>query len=212
VFKDKLFGGGEPADPKTDTTGKAGDTSGKAEQPKPDTKVEQPKPDTTGGAPSNDTAAPAESGTPPVDDTASDSAGTNAGNGELTPEQLAEIDDKLKAARRNLKTFRRADNAIKLIDEILEIAPDHAPTLLLRAEVLVNENKLDEALAAARRAKMADPELPEIFSTLGALLEAAGDKPGALEAYQRYLELAPKGPQAAAVKSSVARLQREIGG
>jgi regulator of sirC expression with transglutaminase-like and TPR domain len=81
----------------------------------------------------------------------------------------------------------------------------------MRAEVLANEGKLDEALAAARRAKLADPELPEIFSTLGALLEAAGDKPGALESYQRYLELAPKGPQAAAVKSSVTRLQREIG-
>jgi hypothetical protein len=211
VFKDAIFGGGEP-DPgnkgapidKGDKVDK-GDDGGKAPEPAADTGKVEP----------TDTGAP-ETGPEPTDTGAPDTGAADTGapepTGELTPEQLSLIDDKLKAARRNLKTFRRTDNAMKLIEEILEIAPNHAPTLLLRAEVLANDNKLDEALSAARRAKLADPELPEIFSTLGALLEAAGDKAGALESYQRYLELDPKGPQAAAVKKTVTQLQRELGG
>src|SRR5690606_10620127 len=123
----------------------------------------------------------------------------------------AQVEIDLASAQRYLKTYRRTDKAIELIDKILEVAPDHAPTLLLRAEILVNAGELADALTAARRAKLSNPELPEVFSTLGALLEANEDKPGALEAYRRYLELAPGGKQAAAVKSSVARLRREIG-
>lgn len=216
IFKDAIFGGDEPDKPgEGETAGKQGAAdSGKAE-PMADTRA--PADSTTGKiADSGKTTDDAD--TTDADTTDATTAGvagttdTPEPSGELTPEQLEEIEDKLKAARRNLKTFQRSDNAMKLIDEILEIAPNHAPTLLMRAEVLVNEGKLDQALAAARRAKLADPELPEIFSTLGALLESAGDMPGALEAYQRYLELDPKGSQAAAVKSSVARLQRELGG
>ncbi|HLT35818.1 MAG TPA: tetratricopeptide repeat protein, partial [Enhygromyxa sp.] len=88
---------------------------------------------------------------------------------------------------------------------------DHAPTLVLRAEILVNQGKLEDALAAASRAKLAAPDLPEVFSTLGALLEADGDKAAAVEAYRRYLELDPAGKQSSAVKNSLTRLERELG-
>ncbi|PRQ03532.1 Tetratricopeptide repeat protein [Enhygromyxa salina] len=100
---------------------------------------------------------------------------------------------------------------MEIIEEILEGAPNHAPTLLLRAEVLANKGQLDEALASARRAKLADPELPAVFATLGGLLEAVDDKQGALEAYERYLELEPSGQQAVVIKKFVARLSRDLG-
>jgi tetratricopeptide (TPR) repeat protein len=96
-----------------------------------------------------------------------------------------------------------------LTDKILTVAPDHAPTLLLRAQILSDRKKYDEAIAAATRAKLADPDLPEVFATLGALLEAK-DKQGAVEAYSRYLELDPRGPHATAVKKSRERLLREL--
>ena len=99
---------------------------------------------------------------------------------------------------------------MELIDKILTVAPDHAPTLVLRAEILANDRKLDDAIAAATRAKLADPDLPDVFSTLGALLEASGDKQGAVDAYNRYLELDPQGKQAVAVKKSRDRLLRDL--
>ncbi|KIG14545.1 Phosphate regulon transcriptional regulatory protein PhoB (SphR) [Enhygromyxa salina] len=211
AFKDQIFGGGASDN---------GDATTRADPKPPDTKPLE-KAD-TGKA----ELEASDAGTNPVADTAAappengDAAGSDEGgeadtaeptHGELTEAQLTEIEDKLKTARNFLKGFGRKDKAIEIIGEILEVAPNHAPALLLRAEILVNEGKIDEALAATRRAKMADPELPEIFSTLGALLEVADDKQGALEAYQRYLELSPNGRQAAAVKTSVTRLERELG-
>ena len=97
-----------------------------------------------------------------------------------------------------------------LIDKILAVAPDHAQTLLLRAAILTDQKKYDDAIAAATRAKLAAPDLPEVYTTLGAVLESAGDKQGALEAYQRYLDLDPRGSEAAAVKKSRERLLREL--
>jgi hypothetical protein len=211
ALKDKIFGSDpdpiEQPDPKTPETSDAG-KSGVA-----DTDVDAAD---AGPAPTADAGAvPSETGeTSEASDTtapAETDDGPDSPSGELAEAELAEIDEKLKTARRYLKSFRRKDKAIEIIGEILEVAPNHAPTLLLRAEILVNEGKIDEALAAARRAKMADPELPEIFSTLGALLQAANDPQGALEAYRRYLELAPDGKQATAVKSEVAGLERQLG-
>jgi DNA-binding response OmpR family regulator len=203
AFKDQIFGGDEaPAQkaPPAPAKKKAG-----SEEPKPETDTAAPPADTgSTPEPSGAEAGEAETSGKPEPEPEPEP--------ELTPEQLEQIDSDLKTARRYLKNFRRTDAAMEYIEKILEIAPNHAPTLLLRAEVLVNEGKLDEALAAARRAKLADPDLPEIFSTLGALLEAAEDKAGALEAYQRFLEIAPDdAKQVAAVKKSVARLERELG-
>jgi tetratricopeptide (TPR) repeat protein len=125
---------------------------------------------------------------------------------------LAEVEANLASARRFLKGYNNAEKAMDQLDKILAIAPDHAPTLLLRAEILANQRppKLDDAIAAATRAKLADPDLPEVFSALGALLEAAGDKQGAVDAYTRYLELDPQGKQAGPVKKSRDRLQRDL--
>ncbi len=199
ALKDTLFGGGETSGP-TDKTqepdkqpDKKATTSAGAPTPTPE----------TGGALPSDTQAAADS------DTGEDAKGS--GPDKLSPEVLEQVETDLASARRYLKTYQRKDKAIELIDKILTIAPDHAPTLVLRAEILVNEGKLEDALAAASRAKLADPDLPEAFSTLGALLEAAGDKQGAVDAYKRYLELDPNGKQSSAVKASVSRLQRDLG-
>ena len=128
-----------------------------------------------------------------------------------TAEELAQVETDLASAERFHKNYRRTDKAIELIDKNLAVAPNHAPTLLLRAVILADQGKLEDALASANRAKLADPELPEAFLTLGALLEAANDPAQALDAYRRYLELAPDGKQVPAVKASVTRLERDVG-
>lgn len=162
-----------------------------------------------GAAPSDEGAAEAEEET--ESDTEAAAETDSAGDGEtLSPEQVAEIDEKLASAQRYFKKFQRKDEASKLIDEILEVAPNHAEALLLRAELLAEAGKLEEAAAAARRATMSDPDLARGFSTLGGLLEATEDKAGALQAYKRFLELETDSNYTGMIKKNVRRLEREL--
>ncbi len=140
----------------------------------------------------------------------SDEPGAGTAEDELTPEQLTAIEIKLKSAERFFKNYQRADQAAALIDEILEIAPTHAATLLLRAEVLAEQGELEDALAAAKRATMTDPDLARAFSALGGLYEATGDKPAALKAYKHFLELEPHGHYSGAIRGQIRRLEREM--
>lgn len=159
------------------------------------------------GAPSEEGAAEEES----ESDTEAAAETDSAADGEtLSPEQVAEIDEKLASAQRYFKKFQRKDEASKLIDEILEVAPNHAEALLLRAELLAEAGKLEEAAAAARRATMSDPDLARGFSTLGGLLEATEDKAGALQAYKRFLELETDSNYTGMIKKNVRRLDREL--
>jgi CheY-like chemotaxis protein len=202
AFRDQLFGSPDdsgpvektpPPDQKNPPTGK--DSGGEA---KPVGATD------TGVDPTTD------SGTEPIPEPETGEDTDAPQPSELSPEILAQVETDLASARRFLKGYHRADKAMELIDKILAVAPDHAPTLLLRAEILANDRKLEDAIAAATRAKMADPDLPEVFSTLGALLEANDDMAGAIDAYTRYLELDPNGKQAIAVKKSRDRLRREL--
>ena len=195
AFFGELFGGG--GDPKsTEDEKSAPDKS--SNNASADPKLNE------AGEPTPDTGKSLELGT-------SEAGDTNAqAEVELSAEQLAEIEADLGSARRFLRGYKRRDKAMELIDKILTTAPDHAPTLLLRAEILAEEKKIDEAIAAATRAKLADPDLPEAFLMLGALLELTEEWAGAIEAYERYLELAPRGSEANAVNKSIKRLRREL--
>ena len=82
--------------------------------------------------------------------------------------------------------------------------------MILRAQVLIEEGKIDDALATARRAQLANPDDPEVYPVLAALLEAKEDAAGAIEAYKRFLELAPAGKYASVAKSSIRRLEKTL--
>jgi len=85
--------------------------------------------------------------------------------------------------------------------------------------VLVNANKLKEAVEPLRKATEIDPKAAESWFLLGRALLGAmeykteGDRityviqPGTVEAYQKYLELAPSGPYAQEAKDSLAQLE-----
>jgi len=85
--------------------------------------------------------------------------------------------------------------------------------------VLYNSNRLKEAVEPFRRATQLEPNHAETWYFLGASLLAAmdykqeGDKltaavqPGTVEAYQKYLELAPNGRFAGDAKASLSALE-----
>jgi DNA-binding response OmpR family regulator len=207
AFKDAIFpsGDGDPKDPAT--------TGGKTDGSDPaDDEGKSPEPDSSDvGATSTTTstttgavepATETDSGEP--SDTAAPATETEAG------EPALDIEAELASARRYFTKFRRTEDAKAIIDKILEVDPDHAPTLILRAQLLVEEENFDDALATARRAKLANPDDPEVYSLLATLLENENDAAGAIEAYERYLELDPGGKYASVAKSAIRRLEKTL--
>jgi tetratricopeptide (TPR) repeat protein len=88
------------------------------------------------------------------------------------------------------------------------------------AAVLFNTNQMKPALAAAEKAIAADPNRPDPYFIKGQALigDATVDPktqkpvapPGCIEAYQKYLELAPDGPRAPTVKEILAGFDVKI--
>jgi tetratricopeptide (TPR) repeat protein len=88
------------------------------------------------------------------------------------------------------------------------------------AAVLFNANQSEGALAAAEKAIAADPNRPDPYFIKGQALIAKSTfdnktqklvpPPGCVEAYQKYLELAPDGARAADVKEVLAGLGEKI--
>jgi len=66
------------------------------------------------------------------------------------------------------------------------------------------------AAARFREAVKWQPKLAEAYLKLGQAQEKGGELQKALEAYQKYLEIEPKGKKASDVRKAVARLEREL--
>jgi tetratricopeptide (TPR) repeat protein len=99
--------------------------------------------------------------------------------------------------------------ALKLLDAVVEIAPDYAEGWSQRAHVLYMENDVPRALGDLRRALALDPNHFRALEALGHILQEIGEKKGALQAYRRLLEVHPF---AAGAKQSVEELEREVAG
>jgi tetratricopeptide (TPR) repeat protein len=89
------------------------------------------------------------------------------------------------------------------------------------AAVMFNAGQGDKSLAAAEKAIAADPKRPDPYFIKGqALLSKATDVdpktgmikalPGTVEAYEKYLELAPDGPQAETVQQILQGLGQKV--
>ena len=88
------------------------------------------------------------------------------------------------------------------------------------AAIMFNSGKNDAALAAAEKAIAADPTRPDPYFIKGQVLIAGSTfdaktqklvaPPGCVEAYQKYLELAPNGTQAQSVKEVLQSLGEKI--
>lgn len=103
----------------------------------------------------------------------------------------------------------RLKNLDRLLQEHLDEHPDEPRALQLRAEIRLLQDRYDEALAAAERCVAVAPETASCWLTVGVVEETLGSAVRALEAYRRYLELAPDGTYAPDARKAIERLDAD---
>ncbi|MCL4765189.1 MAG: tetratricopeptide repeat protein [Hyphomicrobiaceae bacterium] len=99
--------------------------------------------------------------------------------------------------------------ALRLLDAIVEQAPDYAEGWSQRAHVLYLEGQARRAIGDLRRALALDPNHFRALSALGHILREYGEKNGALTAYRKLLDVHPFAEGAG---QAVDELEREVGG
>ena len=117
------------------------------------------------------------------------------------------------------------ERAMQAYDAVLEIDPQHSGALEALAHLRQSTGDADAALAAleALASRATSPEAKaEQFIRAAKVLEARGDRDGAIERYKRALDANPKDPTSAAalreaytargdVNAAIQLLEREIG-
>jgi len=115
----------------------------------------------------------------------------------------------------------KSDDAIVAFDSAAKADPAAAGKYYKNeAAILFNNNKMDGALAAAEKAIAADPTLPDPYfikgqalvgkSTFDSKTNKLTAPPGCVEAYQKFLELAPDNPNAAQVREVLESLGEKV--
>jgi tetratricopeptide (TPR) repeat protein len=111
------------------------------------------------------------------------------------------------SARWRIASLRYADGsqdeAHRLLDEVLRADPKNARALLLKADFLTKERKLDEALARAKAATAAGPEIASAHYALGMVHRARGEVDESIQAFNEALRL---NPRAAAAEVALAQM------
>ena len=134
-----------------------------------------------------------------------------------TPEVQATVYNELGNA---LASSGKTTDAAAAYDKAVSLQPQSAGTYYANeAAVFFNAHQDQPALDAADKAIAADPTkaAPYFIKGQGLLSKATVDKagkiippPGCVDAYQKYLELAPDGPQAPAVRDTLTALGEKV--
>jgi tetratricopeptide (TPR) repeat protein len=85
-----------------------------------------------------------------------------------------------------------AVSAIKLVEGVLALQPSHSEALTIKAHMLIEGRKLDEALAAAQASVKADPRSATSHFMLGRVRGARGEPLEAIGALNEALRLNPR--------------------
>jgi tetratricopeptide (TPR) repeat protein len=101
------------------------------------------------------------------------------------------------------------DLALKILDALVEIAPDSAAAWHQRAKAHFLKQEHAQALGDLRKALNIDPKHYRAINDLGLVLEELGAKKEALEAYRKALQVNPFLDE---TKSAVDALKREVEG
>jgi tetratricopeptide (TPR) repeat protein len=120
--------------------------------------------------------------------------------------------DTVDLLRSHAETFIKEtdlDLAMQVLDAVVELAPEDAEGWHQRALLNSTRKDYEHALADLRRALAIDPNHYKALNGLGVVLEAMGDKKGALEAYRKALKV---NPFLESAHQSVDELTREIEG
>src|SRR5580698_5794647 len=102
--------------------------------------------------------------------------------------------------------------ALAAIERALAIDPLNARFAVQRAQNLLALGQRAQALDAARTAAAVAGKDPAIWDAVGTLRSFAADQPGALEAYDRAVALAPEASQFAFNRASVRRFLGDLEG
>jgi golgin subfamily B member 1 len=132
----------------------------------------------------------------------------------------ADTRDRARLIELNLRLARAAlasenqERALAAYRTAYDLDPTHQPVLRELADLLYKRGEHDEsgklfqALLVHRRDSLAQPEIVEVFSKLGDIKERLGEKPKALNMYEKALDLEPNNAQ---VLEHVIRLYQEKG-
>lgn len=104
---------------------------------------------------------------------------------------------------------KNVDLALKLLDHVVELAPDFTEGWNRRAYVHFVHNDVERALGDLRRTLALDPNHFKALDGLGQILREIGQKKGALKAFKQLLEVHPYWSGA---KQAVDELEREVDG
>lgn len=110
-----------------------------------------------------------------------------------TARRAIELNPQLADAYINLAAIEESRNlpaeTLRWLDALLSFAPLHSGGLAARAMALKQLDRLEEAVATARRAVEAQPENAEAFNILGKVLHATGQFDEALSAFAKAADL-----------------------
>jgi tetratricopeptide (TPR) repeat protein len=123
-------------------------------------------------------------------------------SGSPTIDVLMERSTKALAAKDN-------DLALKLLDFAVELAPDFTEGWNRRAYVYFLKSDFRRALGDLRRTLALDPNHFKALEGLAQILREVGQKRGALQAFQKLLEVHPYWPGA---EQAVEELARDVEG
>jgi tetratricopeptide (TPR) repeat protein len=105
---------------------------------------------------------------------------------------------------------KRVEEAAEISSRAIDLKPTEFPAVYFyHAVANFNLKHFDVAEASARRCVELDSEheVPRAEFLLGSVLAAKGDRAGALQHFNKYIELAPKAPDVAEVRQRIADLR-----
>ena len=101
------------------------------------------------------------------------------------------------------------DVALEILDEVVALAPDYSEGWNQRATVHFMKQDYDLSLGDLRNVLRLDPRHFKAINGLGLIMERLGDKPAALKAFRKVLEVYP---QLGTTRRSVEELAHEVEG
>ncbi len=126
----------------------------------------------------------------------------------VDPENPESVNAALDRAR-TLHNAGSTAEAHKLVAAILAVQPENAAALMLESSLYIDQKRMDDALASAEASVAADGEFADAHLALGVIRQERKEFSRAIEAYRRYLELAPQGIYAPSIKKRLDRLTRD---
>ena len=104
---------------------------------------------------------------------------------------------------------KKVDLALKLLDHVVDLAPDYTEAWNRRAYVHFVRNDIERALGDLRRTLALDPHHFKALDGLGQIMREIGQKKAALRAFKELLDVHPYWSGA---KQAVEELEREVDG